>query len=136
MVERMLSGPESDRASDMTERGRIARIRGLDALGSARLLPAKGQRRLASAALCYVSADMTCLAVAAFHSLPPFTVELEDVPASAGFTLFPEPVCRYDADGGDGTRALRVPTIAISWGPTKQVRDRTSGPPGKGDPNE
>jgi len=121
MVERMVSEPEIDRVGDMVERGRIARIRGLGAFGSARLLLTEEHRRLASAALYYVSADMTRLAVAASHSLPPFNIEPEDVPAPAGFMLFEEPVCHYDADGdGDGDiGALRVPTVAISWGSTK-----------------
>lgn len=119
MVERLLFESEIDRMADMVERERIARIRPLSATESARLLLSEEQRRLASAALYYVSADMTHLAVAASRSLPPFNIEPEDVPAPAGFMVFETPVYHYDADGPDTTKLLRVPTVAISWGPTE-----------------
>jgi len=113
----MLSAYEVQRTADMVERQRVARMAHLSPYESTRRLMSEEHQRLSSAALYYVTADMTHLAVAASRSLPPFNIEHEDVPAPAGFMVFEEPVFHYDADGA--AKALRVPTVAISWGPTK-----------------
>lgn len=65
---------------------------------------------LAQAALYHVSAEMSALAVAAGATLPPFTLEPEDVPSPCGLIYFGTPL-RMDTQPDD------EPTWAASWRP-------------------
>lgn len=88
----------------------------------AAILAAEEIRRLASAELFFVSADMTDLAVAAAKSLPAFSLMPEDLPSPSGFVLFQRPIVTSRTDawslppqedgsllGGD------VQIVAASW---------------------
>lgn len=65
---------------------------------------------LAQAALYHVSPEMAALAVVAGATLPPFTLEPEDVPSPCGLIYFGTPL-RMD------TQPNEEPTWAASWRP-------------------
>jgi hypothetical protein len=85
-------------------------------------------RRLRSAALYWVSEEMTRLCLAAAPSMPAFYPRLEDLPSPSGFIYFARPIGDYEPwdiiEYADGGQVAAVPTLAgayqvcaASWGP-------------------
>lgn len=80
-------------------------------------LHAEEAQRLAKAQLFFMAQDKTELARAGAETLPWDPVAEEELPAPWGLIVFAEPIAAYQHDVDAGNR-LRVPVVAVSWGPT------------------
>ncbi|MFD2414813.1 hypothetical protein [Amycolatopsis pigmentata] len=115
------------------QRGTMPAMSG-DLYGEAARLLEQERRRLAEAALFYVTEDMTRLALAAAETLPVHNLHPEDVPAETGFVVFAEPIGSYLPDALPGTPSYvatetsgMVTIAAASWGPLDGVLEGDPG---------
>ncbi|MFI6485871.1 hypothetical protein ACIBH1_48770 [Nonomuraea sp. NPDC050663] len=111
---------------------------------ASRVLARAEKQRLADAALYYVSADMTALALAAASTAPREPVSERRLPAPVGWMVFTAPIGSYTidlrqqlpggADGADGADGdpleVSTPIVAVSWS-LWRAREAVAAPEGR-----